>query len=47
MRITHVLTLLKMLRRSVDELESGQLETALLEAANDVADDATLDAVRL
>ena len=41
------LTLLEVLGGSVDELQSGELEAALLEAADDVADDATLDAVGL
>ena len=40
-------TLLKVLRGSVDELEGGQLEPALLEAADDVADESTLDTVGL
>ena len=40
-------TLLEVLGGSVDELERGELEAALLEAGDDVADDATLDAVGL
>ena len=40
-------TLLKVLRGSVDELEGGQLEPALLEAADDAADESALDTVGL
>ena len=40
-------TLLEVLRGSVNELEGNELEAALLETADDVADDATLDAVGL
>ena len=40
-------TLLEVLRGSVNELEGDKLEAALLETADDVADDATLDAVGL
>lgn len=36
-----------MLRGSVHELEGNELEAALLEAANNVADKAPLDAVGL
>lgn len=41
------LTLLKVFSRRLDELEGNELEAALLEASNDRADEATLDAVRL
>ena len=36
-----------MLGSSVNELQSDELEAALLETRDDVADEATLDAVRL
>ena len=36
-----------MLRGSVNELEGDELEATLLEAADDVADEATLDTVGL
>ena len=41
------LTLLKVLGGSVDELESNELEATLLEAADDVTDESTLDTVGL
>ena len=40
-------TLLEVLRGSVDKLHSNELEATLLEAADDVANDAALDTVRL
>lgn len=40
-------TLLKVLRGSVNELESLKLEATLLEAADDVANESTLDTVGL
>ena len=40
-------TLLEVLGGGVNELERDELEAALLEAADDVADEATLDAVGL
>ena len=40
-------TLLEVLGSSVDELEGGQLEPALLEAADDAADESALDTVGL
>ena len=40
-------TLLEVLRGSVDKLHSNELEATLLEAANDVADEAALDTVGL
>ena len=40
-------TLLEVLGGGVNELERDELETALLETADDVADEAALDAVRL
>ena len=42
-----MLTLLEVLGGGVNELERDELEAALLEAADDVADEAALDAVRL
>ena len=36
-----------MLRGGVNELESNEFETTLLEAADDVADESTLDTVGL
>lgn len=42
-----VLTLLKVLGGGVNELQSNKLEATLLETANDVADDATLDTIGL
>ena len=41
------LTLLEVLRGSVDELEGNELEATLLEAADDVADESALDTVGL
>jgi hypothetical protein len=41
------LTLLEVLGGGVDEFQSDELETTLLEAADDVADETALDAVRL
>ena len=41
------LTLLEVLLAGVDELERDELVAALLEAGNDVANEAALDAVRL
>jgi len=41
------LTLLEVFGRSVDELESDELEAALLEAGDDVSDESALDAVGL
>ena len=41
------LTLLEVLGGSVDELEGNKLEATLLEAADDVADESTLDTVGL
>lgn len=41
------LTLLEVLRRSVNELEGDELEATLLETADDVSDETTLDAVGL
>ena len=40
-------TLLEVLRGSVHKLEGNQLETALLETADDVADESTLDTIGL
>ena len=40
-------TLLEVLGGSVDELESNELEAALLETADDVANEPALDAVGL
>ena len=40
-------TLLEVLGRGVDELERDELEAALLEAVDDVADEPALDAVGL
>lgn len=40
-------TLLEVLRGSVNELESLELEATLLEAADDVANESTLDTVGL
>lgn len=41
------LTLLEVLGRSMDELESNKLESSSLETADDVADESTLDTVGL
>jgi hypothetical protein len=41
------LTLLEVLGGGVDELQGNQLETAFLEAVNDVSDKSALDAVGL
>ena len=40
-------TLLEVLRGSVNELEGDELEATLLEAADDVPDESTLDAIGL
>ena len=40
-------TFLEVLLGGVDELEGDQLETALLEAGDDLADEVALNAVRL
>ena len=42
-----LLTLLEVLGGGVDELEGNELEATLLEAADDVADESTLDTVGL
>lgn len=45
--ITRILTLLEVLRGSMNQLEGGQLKAALLEATDDVADETALDTVGL
>jgi hypothetical protein len=42
-----ILTLLEVLGGRMDELESDEFEAALLEAADNVADETALDAIRL
>ena len=42
-----MLTLLEMLLCGLDELESNELETALFESRDDLADEVALDAVGL
>ena len=42
-----MLTLLEVLGRSVNELEGDELETTLLETADDVSDETALDAIGL